>query len=175
MAETPIWGYQLQDWIDIGEEGTPNWIEVTNLLSWEFSDDQTTYDPSYIDVKISPSFVLGSKASIDYEKDAYLGNTLDEWIIEHEDDTSIPVKIARVRTWEGSPTAHPAKSAAFALTPQQLDKNSSGEPLKLKGTVSKTGDWETGTFNVSEPAFTSGSEPMAMSAAAKTVAAKAAD
>ena len=175
MAETPIWGYRLQDWIDIGEDGTPKWIEVTNLLSWEFSDDQTTYEPAYIDVQVSPTYVLGNKASISYEKDAYLENELDEWIMEHEDDTSIPVKLARVRTWEGSAPSHPAKMADFALTPQQLDKNASGEPIKLKGTLSKTGDWGKGTFNVSEPAFTSGSEPAAAALKASSAKTKAAE
>lgn len=155
--ETPIWGYELADYMDIGDDGAPQWVEVTNLLNWEFSDDQTTYEPNYINVPTSPSFVLGSRASIDYEKDAYRNNVLDEWLIDHEDDNSIPVRIARVKTWKGAAPNHEAKMAAFALTPQQLDKNSSGEPIKLKGTLSKTGEWQQGEFNVSEPAFTEGS------------------
>lgn len=152
-TETPIWGYELKDFMNIGTSETPQWVEVTNLLNWEFSDDQITYEPDYINVPVSPSFVLGNRASIEYEKDAYRENALDEWLIEHEDDNSIPVEVARVRTWEGTSPNHPAKSAAFALAPQQLDKNSSGEPVKLKGTLSKTGEWESGTFNVAGPAF----------------------
>lgn len=154
--EIPIWGYELKDYINIGEDSSPSWIEVTNLLSWEFSDDQTTYDPSYINVPVSPTYVLGNKASIDYEKDAYKNNALDTWLMAHEDETNIPVEVCRVRTWEGTAPNHPAKRASFYLTPQQLDKNSAGEPIKLKGTLSKSGDWESGTFNVGSPSFAAG-------------------
>lgn len=149
--EVPIWGNELKDYINIGTSETPQWIEATNLLSWSFSDDQKTYEPDYIDVPVSPTFVLGNKASIEYEKDAYRENELDAWLIEHEDDTSIPVEVVRVRTWmqAASGTGCSAKMAAFALTPQQLDKNSSGEPVKLKGTLSKTGDWVRGGFDAS--------------------------
>ena len=48
-AEVPIWGDELQDWMNIGDSTTPNWVNVTNLLSWEFSDDANTYEPEYID------------------------------------------------------------------------------------------------------------------------------
>lgn len=156
--ETPIWGYELKDYINIGTSESPQWIEATNLLSWEFSDDQQTYEPDYIDVSVSPTFVLGNKASIEYEKDAYRENELDAWLIEHEDDSSIPVEIARVRSWEPSGIGSAAKMATFALTPQQLDKNSSGEPVKLKGTLSKTGDWARGSFDESTPQFSADEE-----------------
>lgn len=155
-TETPIWGYELEDYINVGTDGTPQWIEVTNLLNWEFSDDQITYEPNYVNVPVSPSYVLGNRASIDYEKDAYRENALDAWIEEHEDESSIPVEVMRVKTWRTSGSGFEAKKAAFALTPNQLDKNSSGEPVKLSGTLSKTGDWTKGVYDKSSSTFTPG-------------------
>ena len=159
MAETeePIWGDELKDYIDTGTGSTEQWTEVTNLLSWEFSDDDVTYEPNYIDVKVSPTYVVAKKASIEYEKDAYRNNALDAWLMQHEDDTNIPTKVCRVRTWENATggTGKAAKMAAFLLTPQQLDKNSAGEPVKLKGTLSmKDQAWTAGSFNTSTKAFT---------------------
>lgn len=158
MAETeePIWGDELKDYIDTGAESTEQWVEVTNLLSWEFSDDDVTYEPSYIDVKVSPTYVVAKKASIEYEKDAYRGNALDSWLMAHEDEANIATKVCRVRTWEdASGGGKAAKMAAFLLTPQQLDKNSAGEPVKLKGTLSmKDQAWTAGSFDAATKKFT---------------------
>lgn len=169
-TEEPIWGDELKDYLNIGESDAESWVEVTNLLSWEFGDDQVTYEPSYIDVKTSPKYVLANKASIEYEKDAYKSNALDTWLMQHEDETNIPVEVCRVRTWEGEPTAHGAKKAQFLLTPNQLDKNSAGEPVKLKGSLSmKDAAWTPGKFAVETKKFTadSASEASALSANAK--------
>ena len=72
MADTeePIWGDELEDYMDLGQGGTESNVKVTNLLSWESGDDQVTYEPSYIDVKVAPTYVLANKGSIEYEKDA---------------------------------------------------------------------------------------------------------
>lgn len=150
-AEVPIWGDELQDWMNIGDSTTPNWVNVTNLLSWEFSDDANTYEPEYIDTKRRPKYTLSKSASIDYEKDMYRNNALDTFLASHEDDTNVPVEVCRVRTWEkatGSSGGLVAKKAAFLLTPNQLDKNTAGEPIKLKGTLSMSdNDWTQGTWN----------------------------
>ena len=152
MAETeePIWGDELEDYIDTGTEGSERWTKVTNLLGWEFSDDDVTYEPDYIDVKVSPTYVVAKKASIEYEKDAYKNNALDQWLMQHEDETNIPTRVCRVRTWEDAAdgAGKAARMAVFLLTPQQLDKNSAGEPVKLKGTLSmKDQAWTKGSFN----------------------------
>lgn len=154
--ETPIWGDELKDFLDIGSAAdTPVIVEVTNLLSWEFDGDEKKYEPEYINRRTSPSYVLGKTASISYEKDMYRNNPLDEFLAAHEDDTDIPVRVFRVRTWEGTPEARGAKMARFSLTPSQLDKNAAGEPVKLKGTLSMTDEaWTDGTFNTATPAFT---------------------
>ncbi len=150
MDETslPIWGHELQDWINIGSAETPSWQNVTNLLSWEFDDDAETYDPSYIDTKKKPSFTISKSASIEYEKDLYSNNALDAFLIEHEDDSNVAVEVCRVYTWLGESNAHTAKKAAFLLTPSALDKNSSGEPIKLKGKLTMNDEnWTKGTWS----------------------------
>lgn len=159
MAETeePIWGDELEDYLNLGTGSTDQWVKVTNLLSWEFNDDDVTYEPDYIDVKVSPVYTVAKKASIEYEKDAYKNNALDTWLMQHEDDTNIPVEVCRVRTWENASegTGKAAKKALFTLTPQQLDKNSAGEPVKLKGTLNmKDQAWTAGSFDSDTSAFT---------------------
>lgn len=158
MAETeePIWGDELEDYIDTGTKGAEQWTKVTNLLSWEFSDDDVTYEPDYIDVKVSPTYVVAKKASIEYEKDAYKNNALDLWLMQHEDETNIPTRVCRVRTWEDASDGEgkAAKMAVFMLTPQQLDKNSAGEPVKLKGTLAmKDQAWTKGSFDAGTKKF----------------------
>lgn len=142
-TEVPIWGDELKDFIDIGTSEEPNWVEVTNLLSWEFGDDEDAYEPAYVNTRKKKKYIKDSTASIEYEKDAYNGNALDAWIMSHEDDSNIPVRVCRVRTWEEDA----AKCAKFLLTPKQLDKNSSGEPIKLKGSMTMSDDeWTNGTW-----------------------------
>lgn len=153
-VEIPIWGYELEDYINIGTALAASWQKVTNLLSWELDDDAETYEPDYIDTKAKKKFTVGINASISYEKDAYKNNAFDEWLMAHEDDTNIPVEVMRVRTWDKSTDGKmKAKKAAYVLTPSQLDKNSNGEPIKLKGELDMSDEgWTQGTWDGS--AFT---------------------
>lgn len=151
MADTeiPIWGWQLQDYINTSSSAaSPSYLNVTSLLSWEFADDQKTYEPDYLDTQKKSKYITGSSASIDYEKDAYSNNALDTFLMAHEDDSNIPVEVVRVREWETvEGGGYKAKKAAFLLTPNQLDKNSSGEPIKLKGSLTMAdAGWTSGTF-----------------------------
>lgn len=154
-TETPIWGDELEDYIDIGTAAAPNWIEATNLLAFEFDGDQQTYEPSYINRRTPKKYVLGETASISYEKDMYRNNELDEFLAAHEDEADIPVRVCRVRKWEPSGAAFGAKMGRFSLTPNQLDKNTAGEPVKLKGTLTMQDEvWTKGTFNPATLTFT---------------------
>lgn len=144
-TEVPVWGDELEDYINFNMDGTaPDFVEVTNLLNWGFGDDETTYEPKYIDSRNGKKYVLGRTVSIDYEKDLYKNNALDAFLVEIEDKTNVPVDIVRVQTWN----ENKAKMARFLLTPKQLDKNTAGEPVKLKGTLSMSDDdWTYGAFN----------------------------
>lgn len=156
----PVWGYELKDYINIGTEGSPSWQDVTNLLSWEFDDDSDTYEPDYIDTKQKKKFVTGKSASIDYEKDMYTNNPLDEWLASHEDDSNVACEVMRVRTWQkGSKEGTLwAKKAAYLLSPSQMGKNDAGEPVKLTGTLTMSdNDWTKGDWDPSSKKFTAAS------------------
>lgn len=145
---TPVWGHLLEDYINIGSTESPNWQNVSNLLSWEFDDDAETYEPEYIDTKKRPVFTLAKSATIEYEKDLYENNELDSFLVEHEDDTNIAVQVVRVYTWLGSDGARTSKMANFLLTPSALDKNSAGEPIKLTGTLTMNdSEWTKGFWD----------------------------
>jgi hypothetical protein len=153
----PIWGFELKDYINIGTPTAPNWQDVTNLLSWEFDDDSDTYEPDYIDTKQKKTFVIGKSATIDYEKDMYTNNPLDEWLASHEDDSNVACEVMRVRTWQKGSAEGTlwAKKAAYLLSPQQMSKNDSGEPVKLNGTLTMNdADWTKGDWNASTGKFT---------------------
>lgn len=155
-TEIPVWGHELKDYIrtELGA-GDPIWLEVTNLLSWNFGDDENSYDPKYIDQANGKHFVLGSTTSIEYEKDMYKNNPLDEFLDSIEGKTNVPVEICRVKTWKDNE----AQMARFLLTPKRLDKNSAGEPIKLKGTLSMSDDeWTDGKF-IDGVFVANGSEP----------------
>ncbi len=153
----PVWGYELKDYINIGSTASPDWQDVTNLLSWEFDDDSDTYEPDYIDTKQKKKFVIGKSASISFEKDLYTSNSLDEWIASHEDDSNVACEVMRVRTWQKGSTEGTlwAKKAAYSLSPSQMGKNDAGEPVKLTGTLTMTdNDWTKGDWSASTKKFT---------------------
>lgn len=158
-VETPVWGYELQDWMNIGSVETPSWVQVSNLLSWEFDDEEEAYEPDYIDVKNPKRFVVGRSASIEYEKDMYRNSALDTFLANHEGESNVPVEICRVWTWidGASEGTVYAKKAAYLLSAGELDKNSSGEPVKLKGSLAMSDDeWTKGSWNTATPGFVDG-------------------
>ena len=158
-AETPIWGYEVQEYINIGDDTTASWQNVTHLLSWDESNDAETYEPDYINTKNKTKYTVGKSCSIEFEKDAYRNNALDTWLIKHEDETDISVQVCKVYTWKTSGTATSkvdAKLGNFLMTPSPMDNNSSGESAKLKASLSmKDGEeWTAGTWDTTKPGFT---------------------
>lgn len=161
QAEVPIWGDELQYFIDVGTSGSPECHEATHLLSWEDDGDEQAYEPSYIDKRLPSKYVLGKTANISYEKDAFKNNDLDDFFIAHEEQTNIAVNVIRVYTWmEGTGGAgkYVAKQAPFLLSVNPLSKPNTGEPVKITGSLSMadSGSWETGTWDPSAKTFTKG-------------------
>lgn len=157
-AETPIWGYEVQEYINIGTEETPSWQSFTHLASWDESNDAETYEPDYINTKNKTKYTVGKSCSIEFEKDGYRNNVLDTYLIEHEDETDISVQIVKVYTWKESGTTGKvgAKLGNFLMTPSPIDNNSSGEAAKLKASLSmKDGEeWQAGSWDTAKNAFT---------------------
>lgn len=157
-AETPIWGYEVQEYINIGTEETPSWQNFTHLASWDESNDAETYEPDYINTKNKTKYTVGKSCSIEFEKDGYRNNELDTYLIEHEDETDISVQIVKAYTWKESGTAGKvvAKLGNFLMTPSPIDNNSSGEAAKLKASLSmKDGEeWQAGIWDTAKNTFT---------------------
>lgn len=150
-AELPVWGYEVQNFIDIGSAGSPDLVEFANLLSWDQSTDSNNYEPSYIDKKNSPKFTLSKDFNVDYELDLYRNNELSAYLVEHEDEEDIQVDVVRVYNWLGEKGKATAKKAAFLLTPNPVSNGTAGEPGKLSGTLNMKDDaWTKGTWDGSK-------------------------
>lgn len=44
--EDVAWGYELENYINIGTPEAPKWVKATELLSWEQSGESKTYEPA---------------------------------------------------------------------------------------------------------------------------------
>ena len=53
----PIWGNELEYYINTGTNEAAAWTKVTELLTWEPSAEPKTYEPAWLDRKVSPVFV----------------------------------------------------------------------------------------------------------------------
>lgn len=154
-AEVPVWGYEIKDYINIGSAETANWQEITHLISWEYSNDADKYEPEYLEMKKSPTFVRAKSASVEYEKDLYKNNALDEFLTKNRNGMNIAVELVRVYPWMLDTEKPVADKAAFLLTPNALGKGSAGEPGKLTGTLEMSdADWTEGTWDAGTKAFT---------------------
>lgn len=161
MTETPIWGHQLEEYINIGTTEAPTYEEVGNLLNWTPSNDQNTYEPDYIDQKVSPTYVTGTKCDIEFEKDAYNGSDIDKFFTENEEKSNLPTSIVRVYGWIPGTTEGTffAKEAAFSLAVNPLSNDTAGEPIKISGSLSRTdADWTDGEWNPTTKKFTPATE-----------------
>ena len=98
--EDVAWGYELENYINIGTPEAPKWVKATELLSWEQSGESKTYEPAWIDRKTPPTLTYGRSCSINMEKDTVRDGELDEWIFKHRNDLDVPCEIAKVYTWK---------------------------------------------------------------------------
>lgn len=159
-TEVPVWGDELKYLINTAGSEAPSWQDITHLLSWEDEGDEQSYEPSYIDQRLPSKYVLGTKASISYEKDLFRNNALDSFFQQNEGKTNLPVEILRVYSWVKSSSASAAKVLAkkspFLLSTQLLSKPNSGEPVKATGTLdmADNGTWEEGDWDPSTSTFT---------------------
>ena len=148
------WGYQLEDYINIGTAVAPKWLKVTELLSWDVSSENTEYTPTWIDRQNQPTFIMGASCSITFEKDTVIGGELEKWIMENRNNTDVSCDICRVYTWDGEDNAKTADKATFLFTPSVLSKSNAGQPVVTGGILNRVSDgWTEGTWNTSEKTF----------------------
>lgn len=134
-------------------------LRVTEDTSFEASNDDSTYEPEYLDRKVQPSYVMGRKTTIEFEIDAVLPGDIQAKLYEVEDELNVPVLYTRTvgvdfETGEALPaTALAAKQAQGTLTMNPISGEASG-PAKLTGTLTLTTEYTKGTFNSTTKAFT---------------------
>jgi len=139
-----------------GEWGTP--IRVTEDPQFDTSNDDQTYETSYLDRKVQSTYTMSRKTSLEFEIDAILPGDIQAKLAACEDELNVPVLYIRtlavdMQTGAALPsTALSAKRAEGNLTMQPIDGEASGV-AKLKGTVNLTSGYTYGTFNTSTNAF----------------------
>lgn len=139
-------------------------LRVTEDTQFDTSNDDSTYEPEYLDRKVQPTYVMGRKTTIEFEVDAVLPGDIQKALYEVEDELNVPVLYTRAvgvdfATGASLPaTSLKAKQAEGVLTMNPISGEASG-PAKLTGSVKITGDWTYGTFDSSTNVFTAdGSE-----------------
>ena len=120
-AELPVWGYEVENFINLGTSEAPEWTEFDNLLSWDQSTDTNSYEPSYINRKNSPKFTLSKDFNVEYEVDLYKNNKLSTYLVEHEDEEDIPVEVVRVYNWLGEDGKRTAKMLILGIFAGRID------------------------------------------------------
>lgn len=134
-------------------------LRATETTKADFKRDDDEYKPKYLDRKTMPKYVMGSTTTIEFELDALLPGDVQAKLAEHEDDVNVPCSYMRTLNYDPvtgtkcAATALVAKRADATVTPDPITGDS-GEPLKLSGTVTITGDWEYGTYDPATKKFT---------------------
>lgn len=154
----PVWGYELEHYVNIGTTESANWIKATELLSWEMAGEAKTYEPSWIDRKNNPTFTYGRSCTINFEKDTMRGGAIESWIMNNRNKIEIPCQIARVFTWldagEEGGNQCVADLAAFNFSPNAPHNNNQGQPVNMSGTFNMSDDdWTEGKWDLTTNTF----------------------
>lgn len=144
MADTPTWTYQIEYWMNLAPETTPAvWTFVDFDTSFNPSKDNTEYSPSYKARKVQPSWIVGTKISVDFDIDIVENATLQEWFKTNEDVMNAPCQIMRV--WRTGSSPYNAKMANFTCNTNPLDGDA-GAQAHATGTMVMIDDgWTIGT------------------------------
>lgn len=150
-----VWGYELEYYINIGAAESPQWVKVTELLTWEQAGEAKTYEPAWIDRKNPPTLTYGRSCTINMEKDTVRGAELEGWVMEHRNDLNVPCEIVKVYTWMAAGEGKVlADMAAFSFTPTPHSNASQGQPVMTAGALNMTGeDWAEGTWDATAKTF----------------------
>lgn len=149
---------QIQYWLEC--DGA--FVRVTENSAFDASNDLSTYSPTYKDRMNQTEYVTGRKTTIEMDIDLLSPGTLQEWLLDNEDEVNVETEVVRVFMFKevmaGEPLAgtgtYRAKKAAFVLTQNPVD-GAAGEAAKLTGTLTMTSDgWTPGVFDPETATFT---------------------
>lgn len=153
-ATMPTWTYEVEYWLNTTPASTATWVFVDFDTSFNPSKDNTEYSPSYKARKIQPSWVVGSKITVDFDIDIVENAALQNFFKTNEDVMNAPCEIMRV--WKTGSTPFAAKKAAFSCNINPLDGDA-GSAVHATGTMTMTDDgWTVGTaaYTNGVPTFT---------------------
>lgn len=134
--------YYIESLLD-GEQDEK--FRVTEDTAFDPSSDDSSYDPEYKDRVVQPSYTTSTKNSIEFNIDAVDGQALQEWLLKHEDDKNVPVRITRVLMYR-------PKGAAKAQAWKASTAYKVGDLVKVGGKILEA--TKAGTSGNSEPATT---------------------
>ena len=150
-----VYGYQMQHWIKVGETV----YHVEELNSWDASDDDTIYEPKYLDKSTQPKYVLSTKSSVTADCDMLVPSEWHGWCAQHEGEKNIAATYYRTLNVDVAtgPKLEETALAAYEV-PVMVGvgalTQSDGNPIRQTFTLDMVGEKTKGTFNASTKMFT---------------------
>lgn len=149
-TRSPVSIYSVQHWIKFPGETT--YIQVTEDTKADTSRDTNTYEPTYLDRKVQPKYVLGRTDTVEFEIDAMAPGGIQQKLAKYEDETDVAVEYVRTIAYDFEKGAAVAETALVAKHAQAtLNMNPfSGDdiaPITMNPTLTITTDYDRGTFD----------------------------
>lgn len=156
-TRSPVSIYSVQHWIKFPDESS--YIQVTEDTKADTSRDTNTYEPTYLDRKVQPKYVLGRTDTVEFEIDAMGPGGIQQKLAKYEDETDVAVEYVRTIAYDFEKGAAVAESALVAKHAQAtLNMNPfSGDdiaPITMNPTLTITTDYDRGTFDSSTGTYT---------------------
>ena len=156
-ARKPVSIYEIQHWIKF--PGDTAYTQVTEDTKADSSRDTNTYEPTYLDRKVQPKYVLGRTDTVEFEIDAMAPGGIQQKLAKYEDETDVSVEYVRTIGYDFEKGAAVAQTALVAKHAQAtLNMNPfSGDdiaPIVMSPTLTVTTDYGSGTFDATKGAFT---------------------
>lgn len=153
----PVSIYEVQHWIKFPGETT--YTQVTEDTKADSSRDTNTYEPTYLDRKVQPKFVLGRTDTVEFEIDAMGPGGIQQKLAKYEDETDVSVEYVRTIGYDfekGEAVAQTALVAKHAQATLNMNPFSGDDiaPITMNPTLTITTDYDAGTFNATTGAFT---------------------
>lgn len=160
-ARTPVSIYEVQHWIKFPGESV--YTQVTEDTKADASRDTNTYEPTYLDRKVQPKFVLGRTDTVEFEIDAMGPGGIQAKLAKYEDETDVSVDYVRTIGYDfenGASVPQTALVAKHAQATLNMDPFSGDDiaPITMAPTLTVTTDYDKGTFNATTKTFTPAGE-----------------
>jgi hypothetical protein len=156
-TRSPVSIYSVQHWIKF--PGETVYTQVTEDTKADASRDTNTYEPTYLDRKVQPKYVLGRTDTLEFEIDAMAPGGIQQKLAKYEDETDVAVDYARTIAYDfeaGKEVAGNALVAKHASATLNMNPFSGDDiaPITMSATLTITTDYDKGTFDSSTGTYT---------------------